>query len=145
MWGLGSEPLKQACKAPRLEKVLENDKVSKLRRWREDGQRRCSLTSGRRRVHVGRCAAAQTESQSSGSARAGRRDLQKKQVCPQKTRVSKLRRCRNIADCLYIHRLLIDDYGLTLAWLIIEKTEAGDDDEETYARHYTRRAGTARR
>ena len=45
----------------------------------------------------------------------------------------------------YIHRLLIDDYGLTLAWLIIEKTEAGDDDEETYARHYTRRAGSARR
>ena len=46
----------------------------------------------------------------------------------------------------YIHRLLIEDYGLTLAWLIIEKTEAGDDnDEEIYSRHYTRRAGTARR
>ena len=46
----------------------------------------------------------------------------------------------------YIHRLLIEDYGLTLAWLIIEKTEAGDEnDEEIYSRHYTRRAGTARR
>ena len=45
----------------------------------------------------------------------------------------------------YIHRLLISDYGLTLAWLIIEKTEAGDDEEETYARHYTRRSGAARR
>jgi hypothetical protein len=42
----------------------------------------------------------------------------------------------------YIHRLLIDDYGLTLAWLIIEKAsgDGDDDDEETYARQYTRRA-----
>jgi hypothetical protein len=42
----------------------------------------------------------------------------------------------------YIHRLLIDDYGLTLAWIIIEKASGdGDDyDEETYARQYTRGA-----
>ena len=45
----------------------------------------------------------------------------------------------------YIHRLLIDDYGLTLAWVILEKEIADDDDDdEIYARQYTRRANETR-
>jgi hypothetical protein len=45
----------------------------------------------------------------------------------------------------YIHRLLIEDYGLTLAWVILEKEIAREDDDQViYARQYTRRAHATR-
>jgi hypothetical protein len=45
----------------------------------------------------------------------------------------------------YVHRLLIEDCGLTLAWVIIEKASGADEDEpETYQRQYTRRTGAPR-
>jgi len=45
-------------------------------------------------------------------------------------------------DCWY--SLLTEDYGMTRAWVIIEKASGGDE-EESYARQYTRPAGTSRR
>ena len=69
-----------------------------------------------------------------------RRKYQGTGTCPDEMRVFY---CKD-AKLEYVHRLLIEDCGLTRAWVVVGKTSGGDDEPETYERQYARPRGAAR-
>ena len=44
----------------------------------------------------------------------------------------------------YVHRLLIEECGLTRIWVVVGKTSGDDDEPETHERQYTRPRGALR-